>query len=259
MSGVVDSGGGRSRRVTPAGTAAALLALLVAVVCVRLGFWQLDRMEQRAELNTRLAAAAALPPLELSGDSFAAVRARPEAYLYRQVVVRGVFDLHGELVLRGRALGGRPGVNLITPLHLRGGEGVVLVNRGWSPSPDASTIDPAPLRESGTREIRGILQPGGSGEMKEIRIGTGRDTLRTVQRLDLERLRGAVGGPLLPLLVQQLPDTVAAAAPLTRLPLPEPEPGPHLSYAVQWFSFAAIALLGFLVAVFLSSRRRRGR
>ena len=30
-------------------------------------------------------------------------------------------------------------------------------------------------------------------------------------------------------------------------PLPEPTDGPHLSYAIQWFAFATIAAIGYVV------------
>jgi surfeit locus 1 family protein len=48
--------------------------------------------------------------------------------------------------------------------------------------------------------------------------------------------------------------------PVQRLPVRQPapalDPGPHLGYAIQWFSFAAIAITGWLVLVMKSTVTR---
>ena len=72
-------------------------------------------------------------------------------------------------------------------------------------------------------------------------MGTG-DSL-TFRRLDPRALRARMDGPVLPFYLQQLP-TPGVSEPPYRVPPPELSEGSHLSYAVQWFSFAAIALIG---------------
>jgi surfeit locus 1 family protein len=245
----------RPRTFTGRGIAAALLVVAIAGVCIRLGFWQLERHAERERLTQSLQSAAVLPPLELTGDSLRAVFTSPDAYLYRRVLVTGVYEPDSELVLRGRAMGGTPGVHLVTPLQLAGERAVVLVNRGWAPSPDAATIDAPSFTEPGTRTVEGILQPIGSGgPTRESRLIVNGREVRTVQRIDFSTLSVEIS-PLLPVLVQQLPSTAGAAGSLVRLPPPVLDAGPHLGYAFQWFSFAAIAILGFLLMLRLSRRR----
>lgn len=242
-------------RLSTRGVAAALLVALVAGVCVRLGVWQLDRLEQRRARNAALSGALSLPPLALEGDTLARLLREPDAYLYRRVRVAGSYLPGADVVLRGRASRGSPGVHVVTPLRLPGGPYAVLVNRGWAPSPDAVTLDPRPLAEPGPRVVEGVLlavpRTAEGGVAREIEVA-GRPVL-TLQRVDLAALQPRVPHPLLPLLLQQLPDPAAPAAPLVRVPLPEMGEGSHLSYAVQWFSFAAIAVIGFLA---LALRRR---
>jgi surfeit locus 1 family protein len=69
-----------------------------------------------------------------------------------------------------------------------------------------------------------------------------------ITKVDLGEIGAALPYPILPvylLLERQVPPQTGS--------LPEPPPlppltnGPHLSYAVQWFSFAAIALFGYVV------------
>ncbi|HEX2093586.1 MAG TPA: SURF1 family protein [Longimicrobiaceae bacterium] len=236
-------------KTTPRGVLAALLVLAVAATCVRLGFWQLDRLEQRRARNAAIRAAQALPLLEMDSAAAAAVASDPGAHLNRRVRVRGVYDPAREVVLRGRAREGRPGVHLVTPLRIAGGTAVVLVNRGWIPSPDATTVERGRFAAGGVREVVGILQEvPRTGNRGQPSARGGGDT--TYRRLDLEVARARSPLPVLPLYVQQLPDSTApAAGPPHPVPPPALDEGPHLGYAIQWFSFAAIAVIGFGVMV----------
>ena len=207
-----------------------VIALAVAAVCVRLGVWQLDRLSQRRARNAVTAAALAAPPLEagalaLSADSAARHR----------VHARGVYDYARERVRPARFYDGVPGVAVLTPLRLADGR-AVFVDRGWAPSPDARHIELAAFRESDTVEVLGlgVALPRGHGDV------------------DPARLADSVPYPLLPFGIQQLPSGPAAM--LRRWPVPRLDSGPHLGYAVQWFSFGLIALVGSAVLIVKTSR-----
>lgn len=240
-------------RFSTRGVLATLLALAVAAGCVRLGVWQLDRLELRRARNAELEAALALPVLELR-DSLAELFRAPERYLNRRVRVRGRYDSSREVVLRGRVDEGRPGVHLVTPL-LVAGDTAVMVNRGWVPAADAATVDPGPYREAGDREVEALVMaapPSGDGDPARA---SGAGARITFARLPIDSLRRADSLPLLPVFLQQLPGETDDALP-RRPPPPSLDEGPHLGYAVQWFSFAAIALVGLGFVAFRASRGR---
>jgi surfeit locus 1 family protein len=234
--------------VTPRGLLAVIVAVVVAAVCVRLGIWQLDRLDQRRARNAAIISATALPPIELRGDSLAAVMRHPDAYHYRRARVEGSYDPAHDFLLRGRALEGRPGVQVVTPLRIAGTDTAVLVLRGWLPSPDAATADPRPYDEPGVKEVAGIIQTVVAGEdaipMREKVNGA---TIATYQRIEPRALRTSIPYPFLPVYLQILPTPAAPTARLQRVPLPPLDEGPHLGYAIQWFSFAAVAIFGMLV------------
>ena len=192
---------------------AAVAALCIAAVCVRLGVWQLRRLAERRARNSQLAARLALPPLQVRGSDIPADSARQ-----RRVVARGVYDFASERVWPGRSFEGTPGVALVTPLRLAGGS-VVLVDRGWVPSPDAFHVDHAAYREADSATVEGValIPPRGRGDVD---------------------LTG-----FLPFVVQQEAPLAARGLP-RRWPPPALDNGPHLSYAIQWFSFAVIILIG---------------
>lgn len=199
-----------------------VVAALVVALCVAAGVWQLGRLEQRRARNALLAARLALPPLEVHAGLSA------DSARQRRVLARGTYDFAQERSWPGRSFQGTPGVALITPLRLADGS-AVLVDRGWAPSPDAFHVDHGAYREPERARIEGIAQvpPRGRGDADP----TG----------------------FLPFIVQlEKPEVQGGGLP-RRWPRPALDNGPHLSYAIQWFSFAVIALVGTVVLI------RKGR
>lgn len=244
-------------RPTRRGVIGGMLVVLVAIVCVRLGLWQLDRLEQRRARNEAYRDAIALPVLELSGDTLEAVLRRPSRYVYRRARITGEPDPAREVVWRGRSLDGRPGVNLLTPYRLDGA--VVLVNRGWAPSPDAAHVELARFREPFASPPVGVLIPLVDVPDVAVARTLNLDGTRvlSVQRPEASALTDHLPG-LLPVYVQQLPGPGDPPAP-ARLPIPDlAAEGPHLGYALQWFGFAVIACIGFIAAVVVRFRRDQG-
>lgn len=233
--------------------------VLIATVCVRLGFWQLDRLEERRAVNAERAAAHEAPPARVTaaGPS-AAEDGISEDLAWRRVELAGRFDYAREIVLRNRSRQGTPGVYVMTPFLLPD-SGAVLVLRGWLPAPDgmsASLARARPEAPAGSVTVGGIARPGSprsGGPVDTLAAGSG--THPVLGSADL-----AAASRLLPYPVASYyvhPDdrpgmggdasggeSAPGLAPRP-VPLPEPDGGPpHLSYAVQWFSFATIALVG---------------
>jgi len=184
----------------------AVVALAVVLVCVRLGVWQLDRLGQRRARNVVLAARLALPPLVVGRTT------SPDSAHQRRLIARGVYDFAGELIGPGRSFDGTPGVALVTPLRLADGS-AVFVDRGWVPSPDARHVDQTLYREPDSATVEGVgaVSPKGFSGM--------------------------------PFVLQQTGAAAAQGLP-RRWPAPALDNGPHLSYAIQWFSFALIIVVG---------------
>lgn len=233
---------------------AALLAVTISIVCVRLGFWQLDRLEQRRDLNAAISEGSAAREVEMDAALLDSIAADPSLFAYRSVRVTGTFE-PVQFLLRGRALSGRPGVHLFTPLRLEDGE-LLLVNRGWLPSPDAATADPRPYLLSGVQTLQGKLEPlaDGSADVVRAEVPLPGYPISSYLRLDRSALATDLGENPVAVylqLSQRPPDAAEFPVPI---PPPELSEGPHLGYAIQWFSFAAISLGGFLLVAMRSRR-----
>jgi surfeit locus 1 family protein len=221
------------------------LLLLAAAGFARLGVWQLDRLRERRAAAVRIAAARAAPPVTLPP-----VPDDVGALAEHRVVAHGRYDHAREIIIRGDALQGVPGVRVVTPLLLGEGGPAILVDRGFLPAPDAVTVDLHGSEEPGERAARGIALPVPGGPGEPVDHG-GRTTWR---RLDLAELRQRLPYALVPVYIRQTPDSSLARFP-RREALPPLDDGPHLSYAIQWFLFAGLAV----AFAFLVIGGRRGR
>jgi surfeit locus 1 family protein len=225
-----------------------ILALIGAAGCVRLGIWQLDRLAQRRTLNEMIRARIAADPVDVR-----AVMRDTTAMRFRRVTVRGVTAADRELAWAGRTRNGSPGVHLLSAVDIGDSLPLVLVNRGWVYSPDGSRVDLTRWREGDTVDITGYVEP-----LSTSRVGSWRSSSspRSVRWLDGDSLRGLLGRDLAPLLVVVAGDTAPGNAErMARIPPPPLDEGPHESYAMQWFAFATIAVLGY--GAFLWNARQR--
>jgi len=200
------------------------IAVTAAAACVGLGVWQLHRLRERRARNAEIVSRRAAPVVELVGRG-----ASVDALRQRRVRARGVYDYDRERVWGARTWEGVPGVALLTPLRLPDGA-AVFVDRGWAPSVDAFHVDAARLREPDSAAVLGLAfaAPRDRGDVDQ-------------------RLADSLPYPLLPFVLQALPDSLAdrrLPPGLRRWPAPELSNGPHLSYAIQWFSFAIIIVVG---------------
>jgi surfeit locus 1 family protein len=225
-----------------------IVGLLVAAGCVRLGIWQLDRLAQRRARNAVVAARLDGAPLRLTALPRDTALAR-----YRRVQLAGRYDYAHEIVLAGRSLEGSPGVNLVTPLRVAGSDTAVLVNRGWVYSPDGASAEPARWRESDSLDGTGWVVPLAAPLARQAGSPTHAPALRWLDRAEVQR---RTGYPVLPFEVRLLEETPATSRRTpARLPPPPLDDGPHLGYAIQWFSFAVIAIVG--AGVLARNERRR--
>jgi surfeit locus 1 family protein len=150
------------------------------------------------------------------------------------IVLQGTFDHDREIVLRGRAHNGAPGVEIATPFRVAGRDTAFIVIRGFVPSDDAMSVDLTALQEPGVRTIRGVLFP-----LPMVGTPAVRNDRTTWDAIPGGWLRVRSPYPVMGYAVWQERDSGMPGLPI-RLGAPALTEGPHLSYAIQWFAFALI-------------------
>jgi surfeit locus 1 family protein len=234
-------------------------AVVMTVLFVRLGVWQLHRLAERRAYNHVVASRLAEPAISLRD-----VPSDSAQNHYRRVRFSGTFDFAHEIVLIDRVRDGAPGVDLVTPVHpdsSEPGDTAVLVERGWVYSPDGMSVDGAHWREP--------VHVSGTGYVIELAAWTGRaqspdhpQEFRWLDRVAIERFVGYPIADYAIVLEPDVRDAAATTAPAdgprgpVRVPPPPLDDGPHLNYAIQWFSFALIAIAGTVYALFIGPKRR---
>ncbi len=223
-----------------------LLVLLLVVTMVELGFWQLRRLHGRRDANASIERAEHMPAVPI--DTLVPPGASTDtgsSIAFRQVSATGTYDTSNEIIIRSRSLNEQPGVWVATPLRLAGG-GAVIVMRGFLPSQGTLEAVPADAEPpSGTVTVTGLAQSTQTrGSFGPTDPADGK--LTTMARVDLARMAKQLPYPIVPSWVQLSTQTPAQAGTYpTPIPPPTLDDGPHLSYAVQWFIFTAIALIGY--------------
>jgi surfeit locus 1 family protein len=220
-----------------------ILVLLGTAVCIRLGIWQLDRLEGRREFNAQVTSMRAMPALNLNSESVDSV----ETNEWRAVKVTGEFDFTNQVALRNRYNGDQYGYHLLTPLLYDGT--AVLVDRGWIPADSTSTPE----------DWRKYDEPGEVTVTGQIRLGQTKPAFGGVadtppadgsplwvwNNADVERIAPQMPYPILMVIVQPDAEAGDEAPPIPSQPEIELTEGPHFSYALQWFTFATILFVGY--------------
>ena len=226
-----------------------LLAVVVVVtvaVLLSLGFWQLQRAEDKRAVLQARDTQRAMPALQISSVQ----QSLPE---FRAVTVSGQFDAERFWLLENRIHQGRYGFEVVSPFELTGGE-TLLVHRGWIPGDRSRREIPTVETPAGLLEITGYIDAGSATGFELSGASVDAGWPKRVQWLPVARAEAALDRPL--------PDV------LLRLQAGEPgmfvntyqavnmPPEKHVGYAVQWFGMATI--IGFLYLLHLWRQRSTG-
>ena len=225
-----------------------IITLFLVPLMIGLGVWQWERASWKQGLVDTNENRAQLSPVSL--ESLGEHR---DAEQYRQVFVRGYYDMDQQLLLDNRTYNGYAGYHVLTPLRMADSDKVVLVNRGWVPLGSSRAILP---------DI-----PGTTGEVlvdatfmvppkKLFRLGAVDEVHegwpQVVQQVEMNELEQRLGYPLQPLVLLLDKDDAfgfirdwKAVYGVT--------PDKHRAYAVQWFTLALVLLI---IYIGVNSKRR---
>ena len=214
-----------------------IVVVLGILFLARLGFWQLDRLEQGRAENGILAIALEQPPLELTGDGVA-----DDVSLAgnQQAIAHGVFDFDEQLVLMLQINEGRTGVHLLTPLLLDN-KTAVLVDRGWLPLGEQNNHN----TPTGETAVYGYL----AASRPQLEPNSAPKT--EWHRVDVTAIDAQLPYDLLPFYLVQLNDepTVSKSLPIHGKLDVELSEGSHMVYAIQWFLFSI--MLGIIYVAYV--------
>lgn len=240
------------RLLGPRWIVAHVVVLVLGVVFVSLGFWQLRRLDERQLTNTVGESRFAAAPVGI-GQLLDGAGEDVGTLEFRRATVTGTYQPEHEVLIRSQVHQGVAGFHVITPL-VAGDGSAILVNRGWVPLglDQVPVAEAAPSRRPVT--VEGWLRP------TQTRPGLGpRDPedgrLTTMSRVDIGRIQDQVPLPLQPVYLVLLGDQETGQPILVKPPVFDDQ-GPHLAYAIQWFGFTLIGVVGYYALIRRATRRQ---
>lgn len=223
------------------------VTVVAVVLFARLGFWQLERAQEKITILEAAAKASELPALTQLGDV--------NANVYRPVELTGRFDFDRQFLRDNMVFERQPGYEVYTPFVLetpgkRAGSTTILVNRGWVPLGTNRQQRPDVNPKNGQRTdiVNGLLvQPS-----KGFTLGAAIDESEqrwplVLQFLDYETIFTRLDTmPVIPAVVVLDSDHPRSYAYSWKPVADGPEK--HYGYAFQWFAmlFAVIVLFVYL-------------
>jgi len=228
-----------------------LVAALFAVACGFLSHWQFSRNEERAAMIALVEANYDADPVPVE-DVISGTAGFDAADEWRPVILRGEYLRDEQLLVRNRAQGGTAAFEVLVPLRLADGR-IFVVDRGWVPPGDESEPEAVPAAPGGEVTVVARLRPG--EPLPESGRSAPEGQLPTLNLPSVAELTG--------------PETIVSAyglmvsedpAPAERpgqLTPPTEDPGPHLSYAIQWILFAVMGFvfIGYIIRTEIAAHR----
>lgn len=217
------------------------MAIIVIIACVFLALWQKDRRDQREQEIATITANFSADPVDISS-----VLPNPNSTLettdeWTQVKLTGQYSDEDTVLARNRTVGDTPGFYVVTPFELTGGATIAVV-RGFTAEQDA-----VPEAPQGEQTVVAHLRPAQDGSEDDNPKGL-------IRAIDPARIPG-MDDAYSNVYVEASPAETGGSPEeeLTPLPMPELDPGNHLSYMLQWFAFGIM----IIIAVVISARRER--
>jgi cytochrome oxidase assembly protein ShyY1 len=229
-----------------------VFVIVLGVVFVNLGQWQLRRLDERQVENRVIRANEEAPAVEF--DSAFGRGPITEQDEWRRVRVTGTFDTAHNYVIRYRDNGDGKGYEAVTPLKTDTGQSV-LINRGFVPVPGGRQIpDTVPAPPAGQVTVIGRIRANETGRDNATVPVNGQARL-----INSDKISDALGYSVVDGYIDVLSMDPADTVEFEPIELPELNDGPHFWYAVQWFMFTGIGVLGVIVFIRGDLRERRER
>lgn len=219
-----------------------LVALAVATTCTLLGRWQWNKHVARDAVLATQNANWTAPPVALTSLVAAPATAPVAADQWRSVRLTGHYLTASAVLLRNRPVNGQPAYHVLVPFQADGGD-VLVVDRGWVPvGNDAQRGEDVPAPPAGTVDLVARLRLPEPDSTRSAPPGQ-------VQNFAPTQVLAAghvpPGTPAYRWYASVVSEQPGPATPLDALETPSTDPGPYLSYAIQWWVFALGALAAF--------------
>lgn len=231
----------------------AVVAVFAAMCFTVLAPWQLGKNTTTSHRNTLITDSVKSEPVPLAqvldGKTVA-----PSADEWRRVTVGGHYLPDKQVLERLRVIEDNPAYLVLAPFVLDGGEGTILVNRGYVRPVQGTQPPPVPAPPSGHVTLQARIRAAEPTDPSRSPVTE--SGWMQVYSIDPPQVGQLTGVPLLGNYLQLEADQPGG---LGVIALPQLDSGPYLSYGLQWLAFGIMAPLGLAYFVRAELRERKLR
>ena len=222
-----------------------LTVLLALPLFLYLGFWQLDRAEQKRTLHGEFEDRQGAIAIDLNREQ--GLHNNFDELRWRKVTMEGMFSRKLNILLDNQVVHGVAGYFVYTPFKLKGQDSWVLVNRGWVPAGDSrDNLPEVAAAEEALQIIGSVKSPPWTGILLAENIVEQFDEITVrVQKLELASIEKLLKFKLLPYVIRMNSESPVGFTRQWKVPGTGEER--NLGYAFQWFAMAAAVLFIYLI------------
>lgn len=222
--------------------------LLILPVLLKLGFWQLERAEEKRELIELFKQQNESGPLLINNKM-----KLDASQNYRIAQVQGHYNKDKQIFVDNKINQGKLGVYVVTPFKLNNSNYSILINRGWTAM--AQNREKLPKIETNTNlmKLSGKIKIFGEKPFTlgdQFQSNTGWPAL--VQWINIKDIERKSGLKLLPYIF--LLDEKEKSGYVRKWKPVVMQPEKSISYAVQWFSLALALIIIYIVVNLKNSK-----
>lgn len=219
-----------------------LITLLAMTGFIRLGFWQLDRMNEKRFLAGIIADRMSQKAFLIKQDNIKLLR---ETDLeYQRIEIKGHYEMENQFFLDNKKYQGKIGFHLIVPFRIKSTQQYLLVNRGWVPMGHSRQDLPKVETPRGLITLFGRIQKSDKQRFRPGVLKPSEGIGGIWLYIDTKYFSDLTSYDLLPLVL--LLDKNDEHGFVREWPAFKANTEMHMGYAFQWFVFALLSLVIYL-------------
>ena len=220
-----------------------IFAVIFFILFLNLGFWQLDRAEQKRELQSFFNERQAKEIIDLN-NSFIK---DSDNILWRKVTATGNFLERQQILLDNQVNAGQAGYYVYTPFKVKNSEDIFLVNCGWVPIGGDRNKSPNLILTEGEVTIHGVLktEPRTGVLLMENQVEKLDTYVTRFQKIDINEISAATEIKLFPYIIRLSPESEYGY--IRNWKSRNSAENMHIGYAYQWFAFASTLFIIYFV------------
>ena len=221
-----------------------LVFIIFFTLFIKLGFWQLDRADQKKIINMAFVERQNQPAIPLNKET---IQMPIIDIIWHHVTISGEFLNDKNIILDNQVVQEKAGFLIYTPFKILDSNKIILVNRGWYPLSNSRNDVPNIPPIKGAQAIEGEINQMPSSGISLGKVITEKldESSFRLQKMDYEVLSSLIGKDLMRYIVK-LKKPIFDKTYVIDLGIPVPDSDKNYGYAFQWFAMAFTLFIIFI-------------